>query len=65
VDACFRNRVHSVDATGEVNVFEASAAHDAEAKTAAIVLLLTMVSTSFRATVWRLAYVRDKAVSQS
>lgn len=39
VDACLRNRVHYIDVTGEVEVFEAVAARDAEAKTAGVVLL--------------------------
>jgi short subunit dehydrogenase-like uncharacterized protein len=39
VDACLRNRVHYVDVTGEVEVFEAIAARDDEAKTAGVVLL--------------------------
>lgn len=39
VDACLRNRVHYVDVTGELDVFEAIAARDADAKSAGIVLL--------------------------
>jgi short subunit dehydrogenase-like uncharacterized protein len=39
VDACLRNRVHYIDVTGEVDVFEAIAARDAEAKAAGVVLL--------------------------
>ncbi|HET6338633.1 MAG TPA: saccharopine dehydrogenase NADP-binding domain-containing protein, partial [Polyangiales bacterium] len=39
VDACLRNRVHYVDVTGEVDVFEAIAARDQDAKSAGIVLL--------------------------
>ena len=31
-DACLRNRVHYLDVTGEMDVFEALAARDAEAK---------------------------------
>ena len=31
-DACLRNRVHYLDITGEIEVFEALAARDAEAK---------------------------------
>lgn len=31
-DACLRNRVHYLDITGEIDVFEALAARDAEAK---------------------------------
>jgi hypothetical protein len=33
-DACLRNRVHYLDITGEIDVFEALAARDAEAKVA-------------------------------
>ena len=38
-DACLRNRVHYLDITGEVDVFEALAARDAEAKAAGVTLL--------------------------
>ena len=37
--ACLRRRVHYLDITGEIAVFEALAAHDAEARQAGIVLL--------------------------
>jgi len=38
-DACLRNRVHYLDITGEIDVFEALAARDAEAKAAGVMLL--------------------------
>jgi short subunit dehydrogenase-like uncharacterized protein len=38
-DACLRNRVHYLDITGEIDVFEALAARDAEAKARGVVLL--------------------------
>jgi short subunit dehydrogenase-like uncharacterized protein len=38
-DACIRNRVHYLDITGEIDVFEALAARDEEAKAAAVMLL--------------------------
>jgi short subunit dehydrogenase-like uncharacterized protein len=38
-DACIRNRVHYLDITGEIDVFEALAARDAEAKAAGVMLL--------------------------
>jgi short subunit dehydrogenase-like uncharacterized protein len=38
-DACIRNRVHYLDITGEIDVFEALAARDAEARAAGVVLL--------------------------
>jgi short subunit dehydrogenase-like uncharacterized protein len=38
-DACIRNRVHYLDITGEIDVFEALAARDAEAKEASVMLL--------------------------
>jgi short subunit dehydrogenase-like uncharacterized protein len=38
-DACLRNRVHYLDVTGEVLVFESLAARDAEAKAAGIMLM--------------------------
>src|SRR5262245_54603425 len=38
-DACLRERVHYLDITGEVAVFEALAARDAEAKAAGVLLL--------------------------
>ena len=38
-DACLRNRVHYLDITGEIEVFEALAARDAEARARGIVLL--------------------------
>ena len=38
-DACLRNRVHYLDITGEIGVFEALAARDAEAKAAGVMLL--------------------------
>ena len=38
-DACLRNRVHYLDITGEIEVFEALAARDAEAKTRGVTLL--------------------------
>ncbi len=38
-DACIRNGVHYLDITGEVDVFEALAARDAEAKRAGVMLL--------------------------
>jgi short subunit dehydrogenase-like uncharacterized protein len=39
VDACLRNRVHYVDVTGEVEVFEALAARDADATASGVVVL--------------------------
>jgi short subunit dehydrogenase-like uncharacterized protein len=39
VDACLRNRVHYLDITGEIDVFEALAARDAEARARGVVLL--------------------------
>lgn len=39
VDACLRNRVHYLDITGEISVFEACAARDAEANAAGVMLL--------------------------
>ncbi|CAN0627447.1 Saccharopine dehydrogenase [Burkholderia multivorans] len=39
VDACLATRTHYVDITGEIDVFEALAARDAEAKRAGVVLL--------------------------
>jgi len=38
-DACIRNRVHYLDVTGEIAVFEGLAARDAEAKEAGVMLL--------------------------
>jgi short subunit dehydrogenase-like uncharacterized protein len=38
-DACLRNRVHYLDVTGEIDVFEALAARDAEAKAQGVTLL--------------------------
>ena len=38
-DACLRNRVHYLDITGEIDVFEALAARDAEAQARGVVLL--------------------------
>ena len=38
-DACLRTRTHYLDVTGEVAVFEALAARDAEARTAGVMLL--------------------------
>jgi short subunit dehydrogenase-like uncharacterized protein len=38
-DACLRNRVHYLDITGEIDVFEALAARDAEAKARGVTLL--------------------------
>jgi short subunit dehydrogenase-like uncharacterized protein len=38
-DACLRNRVHYLDITGEIEVFEALAARDAEAKARGVKLL--------------------------
>jgi short subunit dehydrogenase-like uncharacterized protein len=38
-DACLRNRVHYLDVTGEIDVFEALAARDAEAKARGVTLL--------------------------
>ena len=38
-DACLRNRVHYLDITGEIAVFEALAARDAEAKARGVMLL--------------------------
>jgi short subunit dehydrogenase-like uncharacterized protein len=39
VEACLRNRVHYLDITGEIEVFEALAARDAEAKARGVTLL--------------------------
>ncbi|MGH7372693.1 MAG: saccharopine dehydrogenase family protein [Candidatus Rokuibacteriota bacterium] len=39
VDACLRNRVTYLDITGEVSVFEACAARDAEARDAGVMLM--------------------------
>jgi saccharopine dehydrogenase (NAD+, L-lysine-forming) len=39
VEACLATRTHYVDITGEIDVFEAVAVRDAEAKTAGVVLL--------------------------
>jgi short subunit dehydrogenase-like uncharacterized protein len=38
-DACLRQRVHYLDITGEIGVYEALAARDAEAKAAGVLLL--------------------------
>src|SRR5208283_4904843 len=38
-DACLRNRVHYLDITGEIDVFEALAARDADAKARGVTLL--------------------------
>jgi short subunit dehydrogenase-like uncharacterized protein len=38
-DACLRNRVHYLDITGEIDVFEALTARDAEAKARGVMLL--------------------------
>jgi len=38
-DACIRNRVHYLDITGEIDVFEAMALRDAEAKRQGVMLL--------------------------
>ncbi len=38
-DACLRNRVHYLDITGEIEVFEALAARDGEAKARGVMLL--------------------------
>jgi short subunit dehydrogenase-like uncharacterized protein len=38
-DACLRNLVHYLDITGEIEVFEALAARDAEAKARGVMLL--------------------------
>src|SRR5262249_23185108 len=38
-DACLRNRVHYLDITGEIDVFEAFAARDAEARARGVILL--------------------------
>jgi short subunit dehydrogenase-like uncharacterized protein len=38
-DACLRNRVHYLDITGEIDVFEALASRDAEAKARGVTLL--------------------------
>jgi short subunit dehydrogenase-like uncharacterized protein len=38
-DACLRNRVHYLDITGEIDVFEALVARDAEAKARGVMLL--------------------------
>ena len=50
VDACLRNRVHYLDITGEIDVFEALAARDAEAGARGVMLLPGVGSTSCRAT---------------
>ena len=39
IDACMRTRVHYLDVTGEIEVFEAARARDEEARTAGITLL--------------------------
>ena len=39
VDACLRNRVHYLDITGEIDVFETLAARDAEARARGVMLL--------------------------
>jgi short subunit dehydrogenase-like uncharacterized protein len=39
VHACLRNRVHYLDITGEIDVFEAIAARDAEARSAGVTLM--------------------------
>ena len=39
VDACLASGTHYVDITGEIDVFEAVAARDAEAKTAGVALV--------------------------
>jgi short subunit dehydrogenase-like uncharacterized protein len=39
VHACIRNRVHYLDITGEIDVFEAIAARDAEARSVGVTLL--------------------------
>ena len=39
VEACLRNRVHYLDITGEIDVFEAVAARDADARAAGVTLL--------------------------
>ncbi|HZY40450.1 MAG TPA: saccharopine dehydrogenase NADP-binding domain-containing protein, partial [Anaerolineae bacterium] len=39
IDACLRTRVHYLDITGEIAVFEAAAARDLEAKAAGIMVL--------------------------
>ena len=39
VEACLRKRVHYLDITGEIEVFEACAARDAEARAAGVMLL--------------------------
>jgi short subunit dehydrogenase-like uncharacterized protein len=39
VEACLRNRVHYLDTTGEIDVFETLAARDAEAKARGVTLL--------------------------
>jgi short subunit dehydrogenase-like uncharacterized protein len=49
-DACLRSRVHYLDITGEIDVFEALAARDAEAKARGIMLLPGVGSTSHRPT---------------
>ena len=38
-DACLRNQIHYLDITGEIEVFEALAARDAEAKARGVMLL--------------------------
>ena len=39
LDACLRNQIHYLDITGEIEVFEALAARDAEAKARGVMLL--------------------------
>ena len=49
-DACLRNRVHYLHITGEIDVFEALAARDAEAKSRGVMLLPgSSASTLYRA----------------
>src|SRR5205823_3031807 len=38
-DGCLRNRVHYLDITGEIGVFESLAARDGEAKSAGVMLM--------------------------
>jgi Saccharopine dehydrogenase NADP binding domain len=52
-DACLRNRVHYLDITGEIDVFEALAARDAEAKARGICSSPELASTLHRATASR------------
>ena len=49
-DACLRNRVHYLDITGEIDVFEALAARDAEAKARGVMRYPESASTLHRAT---------------